>query len=539
MYPHQQPITPGIDYRMIADYEPQDYERCIRCRENDIVFVEKPFRFQLCGTEQRPEGWLYGTNKQTTDTGYIPAEYVEYVREIQPPPPVGLPALIENPGDESDSDIPPDIPPRILSSASETGQRELPSPMYPDLELPLQEQVWYWGNVSRDEVRARLADAPDGTFLVRNARNNPGEYTLTLCKSGIIKLIRICHRNGMYGFSEPYGFSSVVSLVNNYRREPLTRYNPELDITLKYPAKPFQELPFKVHERLSDENVDELCRSLREADQMFVQTSNVYQNIYNDFQARQQEIQITKTAISAYEETIKMFNEQCSTLNGYLEQAAGTHDEPRLLENFRKMQTRLKAIVGQCENLRRRLNNDIIEQRQRDQDLNANKAEMFRLKKLRDDKIAYMKSQKISDDIINKHLQLDDEEDDVQDIYQLPDTLELRELYSQHCIMENWYFPRFGRKQAEQALEGTEDGTFLIRDKDNPNTPYACSLVANGTVHHCLIEKTVDGYGFAEPFNLHITLPDLVLHYANNSLIPHNEKLDTTLSVPLGCVLRR
>ena len=32
---------------MRADYEPQDQERCIRCRENDTIFVQKPFVFHF------------------------------------------------------------------------------------------------------------------------------------------------------------------------------------------------------------------------------------------------------------------------------------------------------------------------------------------------------------------------------------------------------------------------------------------------------------------------------------------------------------
>ena len=48
----------------------------------------------------------------------------------------------------------------------------------------------------------------------------------------------------------------------------------------------------------------------------------------------------------------------------------------------------------------------------------------------------------------------------------------------------------------------------------------------------------MDGYGFAEPYNLHPTLKDLVLHYAHNSLIPHNDTLDTTLRIPVACSRR-
>ena len=35
---------------MVADYDPQDITRCIRCQKNDIIFVQKPyiFPFMVC-----------------------------------------------------------------------------------------------------------------------------------------------------------------------------------------------------------------------------------------------------------------------------------------------------------------------------------------------------------------------------------------------------------------------------------------------------------------------------------------------------------
>lgn len=61
-------------------------------------------------------------------------------------------------------------------------------------------------------------------------------------KGGNNKLIKIYHRDGKYGFSDPLTFNSVVELINHYRHESLAQYNPKLDVKLMYPISKFQQV---------------------------------------------------------------------------------------------------------------------------------------------------------------------------------------------------------------------------------------------------------------------------------------------------------
>lgn len=61
-------------------------------------------------------------------------------------------------------------------------------------------------------------------------------------KDGHNKLIKIYHRDGKYGFSDPLTFASVVELIWHYQHHPLVEYNATLDLMLTHPVSRFQQV---------------------------------------------------------------------------------------------------------------------------------------------------------------------------------------------------------------------------------------------------------------------------------------------------------
>lgn len=101
-----------------------------------------------------------------------------------------------------------------------------------------------------------------------------------------------------------------------------------------------------------------------------------------------------------------------------------------------------------------------------------------------------------------------------------------------HYDEKTWFVEDVNRVQAEDLLYGKPDGAFLIRESSKKGC-YACSVVADGEVKHCVIYSTARGYGFAEPYNLYGSLKELVLHYQQTSLVQHNDSLNVTLAYPV------
>lgn len=199
---------------------------------------------------------------------------------------------------------------------------------------PLEVQDWYWGAISKEEVTGLMRDQPDGSFLVRDAARVPGHYTLTLKKGGVNRLIRIIHKDGMYGFAEPLEFFSVVELVDYYTTHTLAPYSPKLDIVLGKPVSRYDQ-----SEEMTPESMIE---NLSEINEELNQKNKKYKELQHHFDAIIEEIRVKRLEIAAQNEIISIMDEHLKMCEAHHSNCSA-HVKPQLLQNYELLRRRFRS----------------------------------------------------------------------------------------------------------------------------------------------------------------------------------------------------
>ncbi|CAG9536633.1 unnamed protein product [Cercopithifilaria johnstoni] len=82
-----------------------------------------------------------------------------------------------------------------------------------------QPKPWYHGNITREHTEKILSGQADGTFLVRDSTNFPGDYTLCMAFNGKVEHYRIYQLNGILTCDHEENFDNLTQLIAHYKRD--------------------------------------------------------------------------------------------------------------------------------------------------------------------------------------------------------------------------------------------------------------------------------------------------------------------------------
>jgi c-src tyrosine kinase len=89
----------------------------------------------------------------------------------------------------------------------------------PSIIIENSQMPFFHGSITREKTEKLLKNRSDGTFLIRNSTNYPGDYTLCVANAGKVEHYRIYLINGQLSCDKEEMFDNLTQLVSHYKRD--------------------------------------------------------------------------------------------------------------------------------------------------------------------------------------------------------------------------------------------------------------------------------------------------------------------------------
>nr|CAH8870850.1 unnamed protein product [Trichobilharzia regenti] len=439
----------------------------------------------------------------------------------------------------------------------------------------LENQEWYWGDITQEEVREIMAGLQDGYFLVRDAsERSVAAFTLVVRWQGQNKLNRIYHRGEYFGLTDPPHptFRLVSELINFCRSHPLNLSNYR-SLRLIWPVshrhKRFNgkaDASSNNDSSNNNNNNNISGENRRSADGVFacflsdsqlsselkktaVEISQLDKLIADLELQSKSAIELKEDAvrlIKAYKNVYKWLQISLSRLNNYSYPSEKLKISPQIetLKNEmseveQKIKENKEEVNEQCKKARvvfEKYANAISRQRK----LKRQTQEIRRALKDRGIKAESLSGSNSSLDsgcISSANRLVDTQTGEMgsmkQDIQShvfinFDDASVPEEIRDRRY----WFLTDVTRQRVEELLTDRPPGTFVVRPSTAGNK-LALGVRLESSVQHCLIHCINGKYGFVEKSCTFDSLEDLVCYHHVHDLKRYNKVLNTTLKYPI------
>ncbi|VDQ02774.1 unnamed protein product, partial [Trichobilharzia regenti] len=426
----------------------------------------------------------------------------------------------------------------------------------------LENQEWYWGDITQEEVREIMAGLQDGYFLVRDAsERSVAAFTLVVRWQGQNKLNRIYHRGEYFGLTDPPHptFRLVSELINFCRSHPLNLSNYR-SLRLIWPVshrhKRFNgkaDASSNNDSSNNNNNNNISGENRRSADGVFacflsdsqlsselkktaVEISQLDKLIADLELQSKSAIELKEDAvrlIKAYKNVYKWLQISLSRLNNYSYPSEKLKISPQIetLKNEmseveQKIKENKEEVNEQCKKARVVFEKQTQEIRRalKDRGIKAESLSgsnssldsgcISSANRLVDTQTGEMGSMKQD---IQSHVFINFDDASVPE--------EIRD-------RRYWFLTDVTRQRVEELLTDRPPGTFVVRPSTAGNK-LALGVRLESSVQHCLIHCINGKYGFVEKSCTFDSLEDLVCYHHVHDLKRYNKVLNTTLKYPI------